>query len=534
LLYGQLIATHPEYDLRTWSTIRDLYVGGFSLAARARQYLPKLVNETDERYKERLSSAVYSNHFSTILDNGVAELFREKLSMASPAEVDEFWSTFAADTDLRGNDLSSVLKDVLLDALLCGRTYLGIDFPRVEGASSLAEENALGGARAYAFPIKADGVTDWEHASVSKIDLGPGKSSFTIGRFSWCVQRAVRFDRPSPGAPAWPAEEFTVWQMSHDGFATWQRYRTAPQDPNGDVLDNDCVIPKVGEGVTSFRSIPVVELRLSSGMWLGSKLGPLALDMFQRSSALKASVQRSMFALPVVKLGPEIGAVAGAQPSEVQQNPGRAMSPSDAFSRHGYMVLGAEDDVKYLEPSAAPFELADRMLKDLVDDMYRVANQTGRTLAATSKGVGRSGISKLTDKEATNVWLGALGEIVKGFALKVYSLISLARGEDLVWSASGLDDYDTDDRETLMGELVAAASVDIGSPTFAAEWKTRLAMAVAGSVSDESRAAIKTEIKEHEIRRQTGPIASQRTRASSGGGSQFRPDLGSRKSVPSD
>jgi len=155
-----LAQQNPEYRFRMWREIDDFYQGGYDLQKRAHHYLPKLVNEKDELYSERIKLASYINYLGSITDFFVANLFSQELVVQPASDAkdkntlgtepfpDQFYEVFSADADRQGNSLAKVMRGCFLTALLKKRALITIDFPSQAEVETQpinrAEEEALG------------------------------------------------------------------------------------------------------------------------------------------------------------------------------------------------------------------------------------------------------------------------------------------------------------------------------------------------------------------------------------------------------
>lgn len=506
--YGILTQTNPEFDIELWSELEDLYKGGFTIARNANRYMPIHIGESGERYSERLRSASYINYLGLLCDNFTSALFSSDVTVTAldddGADDEEgepaaspFWSGFARDADLKGNGITKVLRDAFQSAILKGKAIVACDFPVPdEKPINALQEEASGATRGYSFECCIDELIDWEYSEKveKRVDLGTGAVSFTVGRFEWCILRRILRRRSSPtDARSLRIEEYRVWRMV-DGIACWETYRTKPIMDGAPSIQDDVDIPLFAEGRTSFQEIPLIEMSLPPSLWLGNKVGPLNLEHYRRRSALIAAENRSLFAIPVISLGPEIGAMHGAMPSEVQQDPNRAQDPSVAYAKLGFMPIGKDDKAFYLEPAGNSYELVDRQLDKLVDEMARVGQQMSVSISSTSVAVGRSGQSKGEDRKGTEVVLKAYGAVIRDFAERIYTCISQARGEAMVWQAHGMDRFADDDRAELLAEALQAGAMDIQSPTFLRQMRKRLAFALLGDVAPEVKRQIIAEI----------------------------------------
>ncbi len=491
--YGVLRQRNPAYTAERWEELGDLYVGGYQLVDKASRYMPKFVGESRERYRERLSAASYLAYMGQIVDYFVANLFSQELTVTqaadaadpttpgTPAKEDGFWEAFAHDADLRGSPLVKLLREVLTTALVKGKGLVIADLPSgPEAPASLAEEEDSGATRGYAFEAQPEELIDWEPDD--------------RGGFAWAILHRLIVRRATPaGSRDRIVEEFKVWTMGGE-HAAWELFRTAPYKPNEPPKDED-EVPRVGGGTTTFKQIPIIALSIPAGLWVGNKLGVLAREHFTRRSALNAAENKSLFAVPYVKLGPEVTAPGAAMPSEVQQNPGRGRDPRGEFNRKGYVVLGADDDIGFAEPAGAAYELVDKQLEKLVDEMFRVVHQMASSVSATKQALARAAASKAEDRHATEIVLAAYGALVRDAAKRIYDCLSAARGENVVWTAHGLDKYELEDRDGILKEALALDAISIPSATFAKTYKTKIALALVGNCPPETQDVIREEIE---------------------------------------
>jgi hypothetical protein len=491
--YGTLRQQNPAYTAARWEELNDLYVGGYPLADKASQYLPRFVGETRDRYAERLRAASYLNYLAPIADTFVAYLFDQELTLTQAADAadpktagsvpndDGFWEAFAHDVDLCGTPLVRLLRQVFTTALVKGKAVVAVDLPpQTDAPVNRADEDALDATRGYAFEVAPEALLDWEYDE--------------RGRFAWAILHRLVARRDTPEASRdRVTEEFKVWRLV-DGVATWQLFRTRARKPD-EVIRDDEEIALVSGGTTSFRQIPLLELNVPAGLWVGNKLGLLAKEHFERRSALNSAENKSLFTIPYVALGPEVSAPGEAMPSAAQQRPGRGRDPRAQFLRLGYVVLGKDDKLGFAEPEGRAYQLVDQQLERLVDEMYRVVHQMAASVAATRTALARSASSKGEDRRATEIVLAAYGALIRDLATRMYGCLSTARGENVVWTPHGLDRYELEDRDAILKEALAVDGVAIPSPTFRKLYKTKLAYALLGNVPPETQETIREEIE---------------------------------------
>lgn len=492
--YGALTRTHADYGAATLSEVDDFYAGGYQLAANARRYLPALPGESTERYEHRIRTAGYINYLAEIVDKMVGDLFNGELNVApvKATDGDAFYSDFSGDADRAGHSFAELLEGTVRDALLKRRGILAFDLPRRDpnapAPATLADEDATGGRRAFAYSLAPECLINWK-------DDGRGG-------FAWLVIRTCESVQPSPVAPTLTREQFKIWQMAN-GRAAWLLFELT-YDPEKSPPNERTEVPLVDGGVTALDRIPVMVLTPPRGLVMGDKLGPLAREHYQRRSELVSAIKRSLVAIPIVKLASELGAFGESLPAEVQQNPARGRDPVGQFAARGFMVVGSEDSVSFAEPEGKAYVIADRQLADLKDEMHRVVHMMAAAVSNTPSSLGRSGLSKKADVSATSVVLDALGRMARSFAERCYALVSATRGEPTKWKATGLDTFEVDDRGEVLNEAVKVDLIGIPSRTFKAEFKKRLAHKLLQDVEPDTLKKICDEIDastrdEHDI-----------------------------------
>lgn len=504
--YGTLKQTNPGYRAALWRKLDDLYAGGFDILARAKDYIPVQVGESPERYAERISHAEYVNYLGMVVDSYVANLFAQEPVVAPGAQetTDAFWKDFGANANLKGDSVARVMREVFTTAILKQRAFIACDFPADAHASTIdatsrAEEDAQGKTRGYAFELFPEELVDWAYSDVVTriVPLtSGGQVEFVYGLLSWAIVRREVCRRDSPDADRNSfVEEFRVWRLDENGHARWELYATPPRKKDDPAPQDDVDFTPIAEGVTTFRQIPIVELCIPPGLWLGNKLGPLALALFRRRSALLASENRSLFPVPVFKHGPEVGGVGEALPPDAQQNPARGYDPLGTAAKLGALGIGHQDDFSFVEPKGTVHTLVDKQLGDAVDEFFRVASMMASSITASTTALGRSGTSKEQDYRSMGVVLEAYAAIVRDALLRVYDLIAAARLEDVDWKVHGIDKYDVVDRALVLEEAKTLAAVSIPSKTFRAHWQTKVALALLGHTSPELQTQIQAEIE---------------------------------------
>jgi hypothetical protein len=527
--YQLLCQKHDDWEAGApiWQEVSDLYSGGYTIRNAAKRYLPRMQSENPVNYEERIREASFIGYLGQIVDFFGANLFGSELVVTPPADAEDgstigelpdvdYYTALAENCDRKGTKFASFMRGIWQRAALKRRGIVGIDFPAIEAtAASRAEEDALGKSQAYLYEVPVEQLINWGHDDA--------------GNFRWVVLHRLFRVQAGPFAPKGVVrEEWKVWTREEPGRVRWTLY--AIEHNERECLRPEQEIPEVASGDTSFAEIPLYEFALPEGLWIGNKIGPMQCEHFRTRSTLKASEARSLFEIPYYKLGSEMGAPGGDVPSEVQQNPYRAIDPRLALAGKGFAVLGADDELGFAGPSGAAYQIVDKQLSDLKDEMFRVVHQMAAALSNGSASLGRSGLSKQEDRRAEAIVLGEFGRMLREFAVKVYTAVSAARGEDTKWVAHGLDRFVTTDRLEVMQEATQSSTTLIPSQTFRVEHLTRLANALV-DLTPALQATVRQEIedgvkKEAEAAEHLHEIAAKASRDMGEGGEESEDEGG--------
>jgi hypothetical protein len=500
VVYKQLNRKHREYDAELWERLRLLKKGGYEILKNAKLFVPKYPAENDDVYNFRLKQASYIGLLGKVCGYLVGSLFGESLSVNPPTEGaadapklpdEKFYKEFFDDCDLEDTDYSQFMRNTVYDALIFQRALVGIDMPaKPEGVepSTRAEEEALDLGRAYLYRVDLSALINWH--SVPRATKGPIKGS----EFVWAVIKGVEESRDDPmGDDSKYRETFKVWRVVN-GVVTWEKWRTKELDEQHKPEPDDELELVSPPAPTSFKSIPIEEVRLPEELWVGNAAGPMCEEHFRDRSMLKGDMARSLHEVGFVKQGPEMPAVHGAMPSDVQQNPNRGAQARAAVTNKGWVVIGSQDELGFAGPSGRAHELVVSWLDKVKEEVQGVVNTMALSVSNTSAAVQRSGDSKREDKSATTIILQALALCTKEAAKRVMRHVAQARAEDVEWTAGGLNTFDKAERSELVAEATEMELSPIPSPTWQREYKTNLALATLPNATPEQKRQITKEI----------------------------------------
>lgn len=418
-----------------WRRYRDLYAGGEQFRENAAEYLVRRQKEQADVYQERLSRVFYENYLGSIVDWYAATLVRREpvLEFSGTDEsAKSFFAQFTENCDLRGTSLTQFYKQQLTEALVCGKSYVAVDFPRTDSpVLTKAEEDSSGRSRAYLMAYSADEIINW--------------SFDDKGDFEWVVIRTSCLKQDSVKSLGWKKETRWIY-YDRERFEIYERTE-AGQAKGIELVDAG------RHGFAGVRQVPVFELRVSEGLWLTNKIALLQLEHFNKSNALGWALTMGLFAMPIIYSDKEFSQVVG-----------------ESY----YIQLGPEDKFGWAEPSGNVYQIAADNLTRLKDEIYRVSylmQQAGDGTAGR-----QSGLSRQWDFSVTQEILRAYGDAVKGSILRVLTAIGDARRDALVMGVSGLDEFDITDFSSEASDAQALIALGIESPTLKKQVHKRVAL----------------------------------------------------------
>lgn len=451
----------PEYAAKRmmWRQYRDLYVGGEQFKANAGEYLIRRQKEPGDVFGERLVRCFYENYIGSIVDWYAATLFRREPVLSFEGTNDrgkKFFSSFTEDCDRRGSSLSEFFRKQFIEALVCGRSYMLIDFPRLgRPAETRGEEDESGASRAYLVSYSADELINWsfdEH-----------------GQYEWVVLRTRSLKKERIEDKTWLKQ--TRWV-----YYDKQRYSIYDQIDEGTGKAGFDLVAEGRHGLSKELRVPLVELRVSEGLWLLNKAASLQLEHFNKSNALGWALTMGLFAMPVVY-------------SERDWN--------QVMGESYYIQLGPQDRFGWTEPEGHVYQIAADNLARLQEEIYRVCHVThaGGSIAGSTA---QSGLSKQRDFAITQEVLRAYGDTVKDAMKRVLRAINGAREDGLSIDVSGMDEFDIGDFGTELDDAERLLKIGIASPTLRKQIYKKLAFQFLCDVRQEVKEEIGREIdQEH-------------------------------------
>jgi hypothetical protein len=150
-----VVAMEPD-----WALVDDLMGGTKAMRAAATTRMPRWPLETAEAYNARLATATLLPAFSETVATMAGRVFAKPLAVGEDV-LPQIATDVLPNVDLEGRNLHAFAADVFEEALSKGLSFILVDFPRVEGAVTRADEKRIG-ARPYWVQIKARQVLGWK------------------------------------------------------------------------------------------------------------------------------------------------------------------------------------------------------------------------------------------------------------------------------------------------------------------------------------------------------------------------------------
>jgi hypothetical protein len=447
---------HPEYVAKKamWKKYKDLYAGGEQLRESAFEYLVRRHKEPNDVYAERLSRVFYENYIGSIIDWYAATLMRREavlLFEGSDERARGFYNQFAEDCDLKGTTIAEFFRQRFVQALVQGRSYIVVDFPRSPvSAANRAQEDALGRSRAYLVDYSPEEFINWSYDD--------------RGGLEWAVIRTSAF-RKSKVTDQEAVRETRWVYYDRRNYQVYQRAKE--KEPK--------LVDEGPHGLAGQDRVPIFPLQVTEGLWLMNKAALLQLEHFNKSNALAWALTMGLFASPVIYSDREFNQIMG-----------------ESY----YIQLGTGDRFGWTEPEGKVYQIAADNLVRLKDEIYRVCYLLTHAGGAESATLQQSGVSKQRDFSITQEVLRAYGDAVKESMKQVLRAIAAARQDNISIDVSGLDEFDIGDFSNELDDARKLLNLGIESETMKKQVFKKLAFKFLSDVRQEIKSQIAQEIDE--------------------------------------
>ncbi len=457
---------HPLCDVDLFRRYKALYMGGSTFRKMIPDFLPRQQQDTPATYALRVNEASYRPYVGQIVRAYAGALFASHYAIRANedgehVDLDRSYAALKEDCDGQGTDLTSFFKDRFREALVTAASYWLVELPN-ESAEELGlseeEWRAQGHDRARLRALDTCSVVDWEIGN--------------DGCFEWVKVHERTSRRNDVSSPAMTVDTWRVYYTDRVDVYQIQYVADKKPKPSADV-------PLINSYVHGFSRVPILSMRLPDGMWLLDTAADAQTEHFRLSCALGWALRRGAYPIGVFKLqsGSDIP----------KTGPGLGV------------VLGTEEEFVWAEPSGGTITQLREEIKSQKDEIFRVSQQMSMSADSSASAMGRSGLSKMADAEATSACLRDYASTVRESIEATYEMISNARGDFTVeFSVEGLSTFNAQDVESIIEAATSAKEFGIEdeSDTFRVESHNRIASLVLPSdTAQETKDRIREEIE---------------------------------------
>lgn len=333
---------HHSELMRKIHPIRSLMGGTLKMRDMGKQYLPQEPGETSKEYENRLERSFLYNYFARTVGVLAGKPFSKPIM--KPENQPELIEDFCYNVDLMGNDLTTFFKQVFLDSLLTGVSYVLVDYPTInEEALSVVDEAYLG-IRPYLVHVKSDDVLGWKSANIN------GKHVLTQIR----IRRYITI--PEDDYNEKEVEQILVFNLIDVGRVGYEFH----QEIEGSNGSKEWVKIKEGE-LVGIEEIPIVPYyTYQTGFFTAEPplldLAHLQLSHWQKQSDFDNLIH--VIQVPIL-FGKGWDEKRGNQSMQVGTN-------------RFWKTSGTEADLKYVEHSGQAAKVGAEAILKLEDQMMKI------------------------------------------------------------------------------------------------------------------------------------------------------------------
>ena len=176
------------------------------------------------------------------------------------------------------------------------------------------------------------------------------------------------------------------------GKASWELWRSRIM-PLTEKWTINTKYTLVEQSSSSFPSIPIWDFQMRKGYHVGSQIGTMCQEHYQRRSFLVSNTNKTCCAVGVLSLGPEVGAPGDAIPADIEPH-GSPKSLRKQKEDDGWVVIRDIDTVEIVEAKGESHKFIADDLKHLTESMAQTLHQMNMTAKANLRNQARSAQSK--------------------------------------------------------------------------------------------------------------------------------------------
>lgn len=397
-----------------WQLPHSLLGGTLSMRNGGKTWLPQHRNEGEERYKIRLAQTFLYPAFKKTVKRLTSKPFSKQVTITELTE--ERLGAIEENADRSGNDLTQLAKLAFDDAAAYGKTHFFVDFPKMSGEETRAEERQSG-ARPVIRHVPALALIGWR----SKVNDN-GETILTQVRFT---EESEEEHGTFGDRTAYYVRVINAGDSELETQGTWELWRSYDRQ-RWEMTES---------GTHSFTALPLVTVYFNRTRYMEAEPPLEGIADLNLAHYRSTSDQRNI--LHVIRLALLFG--KGFPQDLIDE--GLNISPNSAV-----LLKGTEADLKYVEHSGEAVAAGERDLKWLHDlmEVLGLAPLIERVSDSTATGV------KVNEGESMTIiqsWIRALeigleqaygfaADIIKStlpedFAIDIFSEFAIGADGDL-------------------------------------------------------------------------------------------------------
>lgn len=150
-----------------WPLIDALLGGTSAMRAAGKQFLPQWPGEDDASYKTRLAIATLFPAFARTIDVLVGKPFSRQLTLGD--DVPPHLAEWTENIDLQGRNIHAFAASICRKSLSHGLAGILVDYPKVDGIRTKAEEQKSG-MRPYFIEIHLKDLLGWKSRRINGVE----------------------------------------------------------------------------------------------------------------------------------------------------------------------------------------------------------------------------------------------------------------------------------------------------------------------------------------------------------------------------
>lgn len=471
--FKQIYSTNIEYDLEQIQKRKELYKSiDMCKPDVARMFIRPLPGEDRQVYNAKLNFTQYDPMLKSIVNSYVSTLFAPQLSVITS----DSYQDIVKDCDGKKTEIQNFLSESIKTAEYLSTAYIGVDLSVQKKFKNLAEQKRSKSHNPYVYHIDPEHVIDWQ---VDDLD-----------QFQWIKLYDITENPRSPeDQNKYLLHTISVWKLEDDKVIL-TKYKYIQK--NKGQFNKSQEADEIVSFELPIQQIPIIKIDLC-GTSVIDTIQALLERYFLDQTNYNYAVYKAGYPVPYLAAGNEY---ENEVINSIQSDEDRIDTAQSEFAKKGFMVIGKDDKLNFLQPDVASYKLMQDDLKTLKDVIYHSVSLLAQSLSASTLGQARSAASKQADNNAFNQNLEQLGRITMDATTKIFALMSDLLNEDIEVEVSGLSSYNNQDRELLIDEAVGALSIDIPSDTFKAKYLAQTAVALINNLDPITEKLIVKEITE--------------------------------------